>query len=158
MEALRAGLLSRCLLGLIIVLWSVSLKQSATPLATHKIRPLNSEIKCLAATLHFEARGQGLYGQILVGSVVINRMRHYNKSACEVVKQKNQFQWFTVHRKIPSVGRYTEKLAEEILMDHHTGRYRDKTKGSLYFVTKDMYPTLNWTKPVKVIHKDHVFF
>lgn len=51
-----------------------------------------------------------------------------------------------------------EELAMNLLIDKHTGMYQDATKGSLFFVTKKVYPSLSWVKPVKVAYKDHVFF
>lgn len=126
--------------------------------ASGRISPTVSEVKCLAATLYYEAGNQGTHGQTLVGHVVINRMRAFSKTACEIVKQKRQFQWYTVHKRIPNVREEFEQLAHELLMQHHTRTYKDKTKGSLFFVTKTIYPELSWVKPVRVAYGEHVFF
>lgn len=45
--------------------------------------------RCLTEAMYFEARGEGLAGQIAVGEVILNRVdsRQYPNSVCEVVSQ-----------------------------------------------------------------------
>lgn len=64
------------------------------------------EIDCLARTVYFEARGDGLEGQMAVARTVINRTRSslFPDSICEVVRQPSQFS-FVHHRIIPEVDR-----------------------------------------------------
>ena len=48
-----------------------------------------SEVTCLADNIYFEARNQGLAGQLAVVNVVVNRVAdsRYPDTICEVVKQ-----------------------------------------------------------------------
>ena len=54
---------------------------SSYPLPENKISVSKPEIKCLAATMYYEAGNQGEVGQYLVAHVVVNRMRAYEKDA-----------------------------------------------------------------------------
>lgn len=55
--------------------------------------PLNSEAKCLATAVFFEARGEPLEGQLAVAQVILNRVSsgRYPGSVCGVVYQPGQF-------------------------------------------------------------------
>ena len=49
----------------------------------------DSEIKCLATAIYFEARGEGVRGQMAVAQVILNRVKNpaYPKTICSVVYQ-----------------------------------------------------------------------
>ena len=151
-------LLIKSILCLFLMGWSDSFTHQAIPLPENKISVPKPEIKCLAATMYYEAGNQGEVGQYLVAHVVVNRMRAYEKDACEVVKQDGQFSWLSSRKRIPNVNRKFDKMAEKILLQYYTGTYKDKTRGSLYFVTREVYRQITWKKPSKIIHRDHVFF
>lgn len=53
----------------------------------------DSEIKCLATALYFEARGEGVRGQMAVAQVILNRVKDpaYPKTICGVVYQNAKF-------------------------------------------------------------------
>jgi spore germination cell wall hydrolase CwlJ-like protein len=53
---------------------------------------LNSEQRCLAEAVYFEARGESYNGQVAVAQVVLNRVRNpaYPNSICKVVYQNRQ--------------------------------------------------------------------
>ncbi len=52
-----------------------------------------SEIKCLATALYFEARGEGVRGQMAVAQVILNRVKNpaYPKTICGVVYQDAKY-------------------------------------------------------------------
>ena len=66
--------------------------------------PLDEEANCVATAVYFEARGEGLEGQLAVAQVVLNRAAsgQYPASLCAVVKQKAQFS-FVRNGRFPSV-------------------------------------------------------
>lgn len=53
----------------------------------------DSEIKCLATALYFEARGESVRGQMAVAQVILNRVKDpaYPKTICGVVYQNAKF-------------------------------------------------------------------
>jgi hypothetical protein len=53
----------------------------------------DSEIKCLATALYFEARGEGVRGQMAVAQVILNRVKDpaYPKTICGVVYQNAKY-------------------------------------------------------------------
>jgi spore germination cell wall hydrolase CwlJ-like protein len=52
-------------------------------------------LECLARNVYYEARGEPTAGQYAVAEVTMNRKasRHYPKTVCEVVYQKEAFSW-----------------------------------------------------------------
>lgn len=60
-----------------------------TPLVRLRAQMLESERRCLAAGIYFEARGESLEGQIGVASVILNRVgaKNYPDTICGVVYQ-----------------------------------------------------------------------
>jgi spore germination cell wall hydrolase CwlJ-like protein len=53
----------------------------------------DSEIKCLATALYFEARGESMRGQMAVAQVILNRVKNpaYPKTICGVVYQDAKY-------------------------------------------------------------------
>jgi len=53
------------------------------------------ERHCMAEAIYRESRGEPYRGQLAVGQVVVNRVKHrlYPNSICEVIFQKGQFPW-----------------------------------------------------------------
>ena len=66
-----------------------SLPLDALPLRANA----ESEIKCLATALYFEARGEGVRGQMAVAQVILNRVKNpaYPKTICGVVYQDAKY-------------------------------------------------------------------
>lgn len=48
---------------------------------------------CLASAVYYEARGESLKGQRAVVDVVMHRAYKSDKTFCEILRQKQQFQW-----------------------------------------------------------------
>lgn len=57
----------------------------------------SSELKCIAATVYGEARGESDLGQILVARTVLNRVddARWPQSPCRVVRQRRQYAGFS---------------------------------------------------------------
>jgi hypothetical protein len=69
-------------------------QQSSLPLNAMPLRAnAESEIKCLATALYFEARGEGIKGQMAVAQVILNRVKNpaYPKTICGVVYQDAKY-------------------------------------------------------------------
>lgn len=63
---------------------------------------MDRELKCLAAGIYFEAKGEPLAGQLAVAEVILNRSNsgRYPNSVCSVITQPGQFS-FVRRGKIP---------------------------------------------------------
>lgn len=125
------------------------------PSYTQEIPQDNREINCLALNIHHEARGESLKGKIAVGNVTLNRTRSkvFPSSICEVVKQKNQFSWVKPNTNFhaPKIPKETMKLAMDIL----NGKYKDYSRGALYFHNTSV-ESFNRKETVRI--GQHIFY
>lgn len=104
---------------------------------------LNSEmdyrraVECLARSLYWEAKSktEGEKGMILVGLVILNRVRHneYHNDICSVVKAKNSFSWYWDKKsdKPKEMDRY--RLAQIVAKDLIGGKHSGKLPPSVTF-------------------------
>lgn len=143
-----------------------------------------AEVECLQKNLYFEARNQGVDGQLATAWVTINRVNsvHYPSTICDVVYQgvhdrngnpvRNQckFSWYCdgksdePHNNV--VERRAWKVAGEIakhMIENCTTHITevcpdDPTNGALYYHTKEVAP--NWSKVYTVSANigSHIFY
>lgn len=101
-----------------------------------------SQSVCLAQAMYYEARGEGLNGQVAVANVVINRATfpgYFPNSLCGVISERGQFQWYHNSRLRgkrnfhPRIDDEFVLLAKKIIITHNQGRRFDNTHGSYYF-------------------------
>lgn len=101
-----------------------------------------SQSVCLAQAMYYEARGEGLKGQVAVANVVINRATfpgYFPNSLCGVISERGQFQWYHNARLRgkrnfhPHIDDEFVLLAKKIIITHNQGRRFDNTHGSYYF-------------------------
>lgn len=120
------------------------------------VKPSKNEVKCLAATMYMEARGEKQKGMYLVASVVINRMKYFKQSVCEVVVAKHQFSWYKGHIKNVPVKYIKE--AEKILTLHLNGYWKDIAHGAMFYAHKDIQNY--WTEKFKIVlkYRNHIFY
>jgi spore germination cell wall hydrolase CwlJ-like protein len=72
----------------------------------------DTQMKCLVATVFYEAFREGEVGRLLVAKVVLNRAGDV-KGLCKVVYKKSQFSWTRLPvKKIPESARL--KIAREV--------------------------------------------
>lgn len=111
--------------------------------ANHNVRMVDiSQSVCLAQAMYYEARGEGLKGQVAVANVVINRATfpgYFPNSLCGVISERGQFQWYHNARLRgkrnfhPRIDDEFVLLAKKIIITHNQGRRFDNTHGSYYF-------------------------
>lgn len=89
----------------------------------------DSEQDCLANAVYFEARGEGLEGQLAVAAVVLNRAASdkYPPSICGVVKQPAQFS-FVRRGRFPRADKASEAWRRAVAIAHIA---RNKLAGEL---------------------------
>lgn len=61
-----------------------------------------SDFNCLARNIYFEARGEGIMGQIAIGLVTLERTESENfpSTVCEVVRADSAFSWTLYPHKV----------------------------------------------------------
>lgn len=130
-------------LNLITSDYEALLKPGFFKVANHNVRMVDmSQSVCLAQAMYYEARGEGLKGQVAVANVVINRATfpgYFPNSLCGVISERGQFQWYHNSRLRgkrnfhPSIDDEFVLLAKKIIITHNQGRRFDNTHGSYYF-------------------------
>lgn len=63
----------------------------------------DTDLKCLAKNIYYEARGESLQGKLAVAQVTLNRQRdpRWQGSICKVVYQPWQFSWTHQYLQAP---------------------------------------------------------
>lgn len=109
-----------------------------------------AEFQCLATAIYFEARGEGIEGQVAVGEVILNRVEDANfpGTICGVVNQSNgkgcQFSYTCDGRadriREPGAWDASAKIARALI----DGAPRQLTDGATYFHTPAVRPA--WSR------------
>lgn len=109
--------------------------------------PMDRALVCMARNLYHEARGQSRKGQIAVGHVVMNRVRHrrYPNTVCGVIKQGGlkgpcQFSWYCDRRsnKPRDMKSYSRLL--DLSLQILSGEVADPTNGANMFHSTAVRP------------------
>lgn len=126
-----------------------------------------SEVRCLALNLYFEARSEKEMGQRAVGHVVMNRVKHptYPNSVCEVVRQGGekklhhcQFSWWCDGRSDKPMDKKAWTLSMRLARKIYLGIFEDTTDGALWYHATYVKPY--WSKSLLQGSKigQHVFY
>jgi N-acetylmuramoyl-L-alanine amidase len=120
---------------------------------------LDSQLRCLAGAIYFEARGESLAGQLAVGRVVVDRSRsgRFPASYCGVVFQRSQFS-FVRGQAMPSVSESTEAWHKAVAVARiaDEGTWQSPTQGALFFHTARVSPGWRLKRLAKV--DNHIFY
>jgi spore germination cell wall hydrolase CwlJ-like protein len=110
----------------------------------------DAEWQCLTEAIYFEARGEGLEGQVAVAEVILNRVDSplYPRSICGVVKQRGgggcQFSYVCDGRTDRMREAAAADLAGRIARAMLDGAPRLLTEGATHFHTRAVRP--GWSK------------
>jgi spore germination cell wall hydrolase CwlJ-like protein len=132
-----------------------------------------TEVECLADNIYFESAYEPKDGQIAVGMVTMNRVKHgFDDSVCGVVKQKTrhtcQFSWWCESKaqlaslyknqhfndRQKEVYQRTQEIAVFVYMNYDT--IDDKTDGALYYHADYVNPRWKLQKTVTIGR--HIFY
>ena len=140
----------------------------------------NQEAVCLAKNMYYEARNQGLAGQLAVSLVVMNRVKEdrYPNTICEVVEQgpvreswkKNwvfypirnrcQFSWYCDGKsdepKEPTTYGRLLDLSLDLVYDDL--QVVDFTEGATHYHADYVFPAWRKSKTKTVEIADHIFY
>ncbi len=147
------------LLALAIIVLSISPAAAA-------IRP-HDDLRCLALTIYFEARGEPQAGKLAVASVVMNRVadRRFPDRLCDVVRQggawpKNrcQFSWWCDGRSDRPINDKAWSHSRALALLVYWGFFRDPTEGALWYHADYVRPI--WHKAFQRGPKigSHIFY
>ena len=140
----------------------------------------HTEATCLAKNMYYEARNQGLAGQLAVSLVVMNRVKdsRYPNTVCGVVEQgptreswkkngtfypiKNrcQFSWYCDGKsddpKEPTT--YKRLLDLALVLVYDDIQIVDFTEGATHYHADYVYPAWRKSKTKTVEIADHIFY
>ena len=128
-------------------------------------KPLDDAITCLARTIYWEAKGEGMAGMEAIADVVMNRLNHegFPKTICEVVTQGReqgacQFSWWCDGRSDDAEENKAYALAKEVARKALNRQLTDRTAGALYFHQRKASPSwaAEYIKTAEI--GEHVFY
>ncbi|MGB7373555.1 cell wall hydrolase [Pontixanthobacter sp.] len=129
--------------------------------ATDTSGSLSREMRCLAGTVYFEARGEPLTGQLAVAQVVINRAEssRFPSSYCGVVHQRSQFS-FVRGGSMPRINEASAawNRAKAIARIAHTGQWDSEAADALYFHATYVSPQWSRNKIRRAAINTHIFY
>lgn len=122
---------------------------------------LDDELHCLAGAVYFEARGEGLAGQLAVAQVIINRSEdgRFPGSYCGVVAQPGQFS-FMRGRQMPQVrtGTAAWTRAVAIAQIAHKGLWESEVGKAVFFHARYVRPSWSMRKTRMAQIDTHIFY
>lgn len=123
--------------------------------------PMDSEMRCLAGAVYFEARGEPLAGQLAVAQVIINRTEdgRFPRSYCGVVTQPGQFSFMRGSR-MPAVreGSPAWERAVAVAQIAHRGLWESGAEGAVFFHARYVKPGWSRTKTRLAQIDTHIFY
>lgn len=127
------------------------------------------QVKCMAANIFYEARGESEQGKAAVARVVMNRVKHgFGSSPCEVVYQKNvnvdtkitscQFSWVCegkpkINTRDPKY-KESEQIAYEVVALN--GHKNVIPSSILFFHNTSVSPDIKYKTRIKI--GNHIFY
>ena len=117
-----------------------------------------STLTCMAVAIYFEARGEPIDGQMLVAETIINRVEdeRWPDTVCEVVKQPNQFSFYSDGKSDKPRDAEAYATALEVAAVALSGDH--SWSGSLYYHTLDVRPVWRHAlQPIGVVG-NHIFY
>ncbi|NNK82863.1 MAG: cell wall hydrolase [Flavobacteriaceae bacterium] len=121
-----------------------------------------SEIKCLADNLYFEARGESIEGQLAVALVTFHRVQstYFPNNYCEVIWQKGQFEW-TNDGKLDypkDIKTYQKIVSFSKDFYYNSKKYPDIVDKALFYHANYVKPC--WLPDSKLLSiiGDHLFY
>jgi hypothetical protein len=123
--------------------------------------PMDSEMRCLAGAVYFEARGEPLAGQLAVAQVIINRTEdgRFPRSYCGVVAQPGQFS-FMRGTRMPAVrkGSPAWERAVAVAQIAHRGLWESGAGNAVFFHARYVKPGWSRTKTRLAQIDTHIFY
>jgi spore germination cell wall hydrolase CwlJ-like protein len=130
-----------------------------------EVKERSEEWSCLAEALYFEARGEGIDGQLAVAEVILNRVdsKQYPDSVCDVVRQGAdskgcQFSYMCDGLKEHIANRRAYERSGKIAWLMLAGKPRTLTDEALYFHATSVKPSWSRIFERTVRIGGHIFY
>jgi spore germination cell wall hydrolase CwlJ-like protein len=132
------------------------------PMLSYAVAPVPYEdLQCLTDNIYFEARGEPIIGQAMVGHSVLNRVKdsRWPKSICKVVYQKSQYSW-TAEKGKPIDDLKTYKMINDLAYTLLENRDSQEASGVTNYLRCDWREKVDWWKPMVFLGQigDHCFY
>jgi spore germination cell wall hydrolase CwlJ-like protein len=157
----------RALALLCVLFFLASVSHAAS--VKNKSLVVSTPVRCLAANIYHEARGETVAGQLAVAMVTLNRAERQQKQVCKVVFKPKQFSWtnklvqkvksgWKLSPKLAPVDKEAWKVATKVALKALSGKIADATQGSKFYHTQDIHP--KWDRNMKLtkVIGHHEFF
>jgi spore germination cell wall hydrolase CwlJ-like protein len=127
--------------------------------------PLDDPLTCLARTVYWEAKGEGVRGMNAVAHVVLNRVssQKYPDDVCGVIKDGGraapcQFSWYCDTRSNVAQEEDAYEVAHRIAWQALSGSSADPTAGATMFHNPTVNPS--WTRVAEktAVIGNHTFY
>ena len=120
---------------------------------------LDTEMRCLASAIFYEARSESLQGKLAVARVIINRSDsgRFPSSLCGVVTQPGQFS-FVRGGRIPTAPTTTHQWSDSVAVARiaTSGGWKSQAEGALFFHAARVTP--GWGRPQVARIENHIFY
>lgn len=115
-------------------------------------------LACIAVAVYFEARGENLAGQMMVAETILNRVEdpRWPSTACKVVKQRNQFSFYSDGKSDIPKNRELYLVATDVASEALEGKHLGS--GSLWFHANYVKPSWRHRLEVSVRIGRHIFY
>jgi len=146
-------LLASALALLVLLITCNSNSSDDFPTKPYKNHLPKKEFDCLVRNIYYEARGESFMGQVTVGAVTLNRVKHpaFAKTVCGVVYEKGQFSW----TKDTALGKPNAKAWEACKEAAIAAQYNPQIN-ALYFHNLTVKP--KWSKNKGYRLGNHIFY
>lgn len=117
-----------------------------------------TESQCISLAIFKESHLEPEKGKQAVASVILQRMKNRNKSACQVVFEKHQFSWVRKWKKNEQDTLHHLSMAKNILAQYKRKKYNGLV--ATHFHSKNMKRKPKWTKKMKMVANigNHLFY
>ncbi|AHK11931.1 endolysin [Vibrio phage CHOED] len=119
------------------------------------------DLQCLTDNIYFEARGEPILGQVMVGLSVLNRVNdtRWPNTVCKVVYQRKQYSW-TLERKAPIKDRKTYLLINDLAYTLLVNKDQQYSFNVTNYLRCDWRDKVDWWKEMEFIGQigEHCFY
>lgn len=106
-------------------------------------------LDCMIKNVYLEARGEDLYGKVLVSNVVQNRVKskHYPYSICGVIYQPHQFSWTTNKKLVENVHPSNKEYKDSVWVGIYSVLIggNSYTSAVAYYAPKRLSKSPSWS-------------
>lgn len=100
----------------------------------------DNDLRCLAMNIYYESRGEPILGQLAVANVTMNRFNASNKTICEIVYARGQFEWTSKRLRPPGGDPWRQSQVIAWIVLNQPELVKDVTNNAHYFHSSTRTP------------------